>query len=62
MIFDSAHEILEKIKQREVSSLEVLESFLAQVEKVNPKINAIVALDIERAKEKAIEADYKISL
>ena len=53
MIFDSAHEILEKIKQGEVSSLEVLESFLAQVEKVNPKINAIVALDIERAKEKA---------
>ena len=62
MIFDSAHEILEKIKQREVSSLEVLESFLAQVEKVNPKINAIVALDAERAKEKAIEADNKINL
>ena len=62
MIFDSAHEILEKIKQGEVSSLEVLESFLAQVEKVNPKINAIVALDIERAKEKAKEADNKISL
>ena len=62
MIFNSAHEILEKIKQREVSSLEVLESFLAQVEKVNPKINAIVALDAERAKEKAIEADNKINL
>ena len=62
MIFDSAHEILEKIKQGEVSSLEVLESFLAQVEKVNPKINAIVALDIERAKEKAKEADNKINL
>ena len=62
MIFDSAHEILEKIKQGEVSSLEVLESFLAQVEKVNPTINAIVALDIERAKEKAIEADNKINL
>ena len=62
MIFNSAHEILEKIKQREVSSLEVLESFLAQVEKVNPTINAIVALDIERAKEKALEADNKINL
>ena len=62
MIFNSAHEILEKIKQRKVSSLEVLESFLAQVEKVNPTINAIVALDIERAKEKAIEADNKINL
>ena len=45
-----------------MSSLEVLESFLAQVEKVNPKINAIVALDAERAKEKAIEADNKINL
>ena len=62
MIFDSAHEILEKIKQREVSSLEVLESFLAQVEKVNSTINAVVALDIERAKEKAKEADNKINL
>ena len=62
MIFNSAHEILKKIKQREVSSLEVLESFLAQVEKVNPKINAIVALDAERAKEKAVEADNKINL
>jgi len=62
MIFNSAHEILEKIKQRKVSSLEVLESFLAQVEKVNPTINAIVALDIERAKEKALEADNKINL
>ena len=62
MIFNSAHEIQEKIKQREVSSLEVLESFLTQVEKVNPTINAIVALDIERAKEKAIEADNKINL
>ena len=62
MIFNSAHEILKKIKQREVSSLEVLDCFLAQVEKVNPKINAIVALDAERAKEKAIEADNKINL
>ena len=62
MIFDSAHEILKKIKQKEVSSLEVLEAFLAQVEKVNPKINAVIALDAERAKDKAREADNKINL
>ncbi len=61
MIFDNAHEILEKIKRKEVSSHEVLESFLTQVESVNPKINAIVALDAERALEKAKEADKKIT-
>ena len=60
MIFENAHEILEKIKQKEVSAQEVLESFLKQVEVVNPKINAIVALDIERALEKAKQADKKL--
>jgi len=61
MIFENAFEILEKIKQKEVSSQEVLEAFLKQVEEVNPKINAVVALDAERALEKAKEADQKIS-
>ena len=59
MIFENAHEILAKIKRKEVSSQEVLESFLNQVEAVNPSINAIVALDAERALEKAKEADKK---
>ena len=61
MIFENAHKILKKIKQKEVSSQEVLEAFLKQVEEVNPKINAIVALDAERALEKAKEADQQIS-
>ena len=54
MIFENAHEILKKIKQKEVSAQEVLESFLKQVEAVNPSINAVVALDAERALEKGI--------
>ena len=61
MIFENAHEILKKIKQKEVSAQEVLESFLKQVEAVNPSINAVVALDTERALEKAKEADKKIA-
>ena len=60
MIFENAHEILKKIKQKEVSAQEVLESFLKQEEAVNPSINAVVALDAERALEKAKEADKKI--
>ena len=61
MIFENAHEILKKIKQKEVSAQEVLESFLKQVEEVNPSINAVVALDTERALERAKEADKKIA-
>ena len=61
MIFENAHEVLKKIKQKEVSAQEVLESFLKQVEAVNPSINAVVALDAERALEKAKEADKKIA-
>ena len=59
MIFENAHEILKKINQKEVSAQEVLETFLKQVEEVNPSINAVVALDAERALEKAREADKK---
>ena len=59
MIFDSAQKILKNIKERKYSVVEVLESFLHQVEKVNPTINAIVALDAERALEKAKAADNK---
>ena len=59
MIFENAHEILKKIKVKEISAQEVLESFLKQVEEINPSINAVVALDSERALEKAKEADKK---
>ena len=59
MIFENAHEILKKIEQKEVSAQEVLQSFLKQIEEVNPSINAVVALDAERALEKAKEADKK---
>ena len=61
MIFENAHEILKKIKQKKVSAQEVLESFLKQVEAVHPSINAVVALDAERALEKAKKADKKIA-
>ena len=61
MIFENAHEILKKIKVKEISAKEVLESFLKQVEEINPSINAVVALDAERALEKAKEADKEIA-
>ena len=57
MIFESANNLIKKIKSKEISSVELLNAFLEQIEKVNPKINAVVALDQERAIEKAKLAD-----
>ena len=57
MIFESANDLVKKIKSKEISSVELLNAFLGQIEKVNPKINAVVALDQERAIEKAKLAD-----
>ena len=53
MIFESANDLVKKIKSKEISSFELLNALLEQIEKVNPKINAVVSLDQERAIEKA---------
>ena len=57
LIRASATEISRAIRQREVSSREVLDALLARVEEVNPSINAVVALDVERAGAAAAAAD-----
>lgn len=41
--FASARELARLIRTREVSAREVMSAFLAQIERLNPKINAIVA-------------------
>ena len=38
MIFENAFELVEKLKKKEISSLELLEAQLEQIEKENPKI------------------------
>ena len=42
LAFASATALAEKIKQREVSAVELLEHYLARVDKYNPELNAIV--------------------
>ena len=55
----SAFEARQLIGQKKLSSLELVESCLGQIEKINPKINAIVALDKTEAIKQAEEADRK---
>lgn len=49
------------IRSRAVSCLEVTQAVLARIEALEPTLNAVVALDAERAMEAAREADAVVS-
>ncbi len=57
--FQSATELARRIRAREVSAVEVMQAHLAQIDRVNPKVNAIVTLDAEGALAKARAADER---
>src|SRR6516164_7465378 len=53
----SATELVAAIRAKRISSVELLDAYLARVESLNPMVNAVVTLDAERARERAAEAD-----
>lgn len=57
LAFLPAVELLDLLRRREVSSRELLATYLERVERINPTVNAIVTLDAERALERAGRAD-----
>jgi amidase len=57
----NAREIRDKIRNREVSAVEVMEAHLIQIESVNPTVNAIVTLHSDQAMDGAKAADESIS-
>jgi amidase len=57
----TAREIRDKIRNRDLSAVEVMEAHLAQIEKVNPTVNAIVTLHPDQALDEAKAADAAIS-
>jgi amidase len=57
----TATQALAALQARDLSSLELLEAQLARVEKFNPDVNAVVAMDIERARAGAIRADEALA-
>ncbi|MDG2334975.1 MAG: amidase [Myxococcota bacterium] len=59
--FASATELASKIQAKEVGCLELLDYFLARVERFNPELNAIVVQDTERARARAREADEALA-
>jgi len=53
----TARECLEALSERKVSSLELVDACIARVEALNPSLNAVVATDYDRARERARAAD-----
>lgn len=56
-VFISASEMAEAIKNRDISSQELVELHLAHIYLHNPELNAIVTLDADKALKRAAEAD-----
>jgi amidase len=53
----SAIELVVRIRRKQVSAREVMAAHLARIERVNPKVNAIITLVAERAMADAARAD-----
>jgi len=59
--FLTATELARRIRAREISAREVMETHLAQIERVNPKVNAIVTLVPGQALSMADAADEALA-
>ncbi len=57
LAFESGLALAEKIRKQEVGCLELLDYFLERAHRLNPKLNAIIEWDEERARARAREAD-----
>lgn len=61
MAFQSAVELAALIRGKKISAREMLDCFLERVKRLNPEINAVVAMNIEAAGERAAAADEALS-
>ena len=61
LVFTPTHQLAQMIRDRTVSSVEVLDAHLRQIVKHNPQLNAICNLDEERALSQAKQADEALA-
>jgi amidase len=61
LIYESARKQAVAIRDKEVSSVELVEAHLRRIEEVNPKLNAVVVSLAKRAREQARAADAALA-
>jgi len=59
--FCDATELVDRLKAREFSCVELLELYAMRMQSYNPAINAIVATQLDRARDRAKEADKALA-
>jgi amidase len=59
--FSAANDLVRLIKTRAISSAELLEHYLARIDKYNAPINAVIASDPEGARQRAKAADAALA-
>lgn len=55
--YSTAREMADAVAAKEISARELLDLHLGRIDLVNPRVNAVVSLDVERAREGADAAD-----
>ena len=61
LVFATVSQLAQMIRDKKISSREILNAYLEQIARHNSRINAIATLNVERAKQKAIEADEALA-
>ena len=59
--FASAVELARRIREKEISSLELTDYFIERIERLDGKLNAVVVRDFERARAAAKRADEELA-
>lgn len=60
IVVKSARELRASIANKALSPVEVFDAFAARIERVNPAVNAIVAMDLDRGREEARRAEEAV--
>lgn len=61
LAFADATTLAKKIRDKEISSVELLEHYVSRMDKYNPDINAIVCTQLDKARIRAGEADEALA-
>ena len=61
LIYSSATTLAQSIRDKKVSSAEVVDAYINRIEEINPKLNCVIQLSDEKARAQAKEADAALA-